>query len=96
MNRRSFLRLFLASAVSETINVEKLLWIPGTKTIFLPTKFKILTESQIVAMEIERLGPKIKSLFERDSVFCKILENRKVPVISSREMRIPLIIEPGK
>ena len=37
MDRRSFLSLFGAAAIGATLDPEKLLWIPGHKTIFLPS-----------------------------------------------------------
>jgi len=37
MDRRSFLSLFGAAAIGATLDPEKLLWIPGQKTIFLPS-----------------------------------------------------------
>lgn len=36
MNRRGFLGSLIAAASALTIDPERLLWIPGAKTIFLP------------------------------------------------------------
>ena len=41
MNRRLFLRLLASSAIAQTIDVEKFLWVPGEKTIFLPSQAQI-------------------------------------------------------
>lgn len=36
MNRRSFLALLSAAAAGAVLDPERLLWVPGQKTIFLP------------------------------------------------------------
>jgi hypothetical protein len=35
-NRRGFLKALTATAVAMTVDPERLLWVPGAKTIFLP------------------------------------------------------------
>lgn len=55
----------------------------------------MLTESQVVGTEIERVSPKVPTLFDRDSVFFATIEKRDVEKISARDMRIPLEIRPG-
>lgn len=52
-------------------------------------------ESQVVGTELERVLPKVPTLFDRDDVFYSSLEKRPVEVISSRDMRVPLEIRPG-
>ena len=49
MDRRSFLSLFGAAAIGATLDPEKLLWIPGQKTIFLPsaTSFDMIRDYDI-------------------------------------------------
>lgn len=96
VNRRGFLRLLALGVVGHELDIDRLLWVPGQRTIFLPTKaHRGLTESQIIAIELERIMPKIVTLFERDDTFYKLL-NKDLPLVSSREMKIPLVIEPGK
>lgn len=42
LNRRDFLRALLSSTVvAATVDVEKLLWIPGEKKIFIPSERQI-------------------------------------------------------
>ena len=94
MNRRSFIRLIASGLAASTLDVDKLLWIPGQKTIFLPSIHR-LTYSQIAALELERISGHMKSLFERDDTFYAAIK-RNTPIISSRSMRIPLIIKPGE
>lgn len=52
-------------------------------------------EAQVVGAELERVLPKIPTLFDRDDVFYSAIEKRPVEVISSRDMRIPLEIRPN-
>ena len=95
MNRREWLKLILSGAAGLALDPEKLLWVPGQKTIFIPPG-KILTYSQIVSMEYARIIPHLNNVFERDDMFYKVIKSTKITNISSREMRIPLIIRPGE
>lgn len=36
MNRRDFLKYLLATPIAAELDVEKLLWVPGEKKIFIP------------------------------------------------------------
>lgn len=54
-----------------------------------------VVESQVTALELERVIPKIRVLFERDDKFYANIKKRDVEVISSRQMRVPLEIRPG-
>lgn len=76
LSRRTFLR-FLASGVAGTVasaelDIDRLLWIPGTKTFFIPEN-PTLSMSQIVAIEWETRIFFHASLFDRDDTFYKIL-----------------------
>ncbi len=53
------------------------------------------TETMVVATELERVLPKVPTLFDRDDVFYANVEKRPVEVISARDMRIPLEQRPG-
>jgi len=94
VNRRNFLRLVASGLAASTLDIDKLLWIPGEKTIFLPSLHR-LTYSQILDAELNRILPKIPMLFERDDAFYAAIK-RNTPIVSSRSMRIPLIIRPGE
>lgn len=76
MNRRAFLRLLATGVVGYELDVDKLLWQPGVKTIFIPKPG--LTESQIIAIEMERILPNIKSLFDRSDTFYKLINKEKL------------------
>ena len=54
-----------------------------------------VTESQVQALELERVLPKIKTAFERDDHFYAHIKKRNVEKISNRQMRIPIEIRPG-
>ena len=99
MRRRDFLQILLGSAAASYIDYEKLLWIPGEKTIFIPAAqptFRFLTMQEIVALELERVAPHLRTMFERDDMFYKHITNREVSGIRNRGIRFPLTIRPGK
>jgi hypothetical protein len=54
-----------------------------------------VVESQVSALELERVIPKIRTLFERDDMFYANIKKRDVEVISQRQMRVPLELRPG-
>jgi hypothetical protein len=55
-----------------------------------------VSESQVAALELERVIPKVRTLFERDDKFYAHLKKRgDVEKISNRQMRIPLELRPG-
>src|SRR5215510_15564444 len=54
-----------------------------------------LVESQVAALELERVIPKIRTLFERDDKFYANIKKRDVEKMSNRQMRVPLELRPG-
>jgi hypothetical protein len=54
-----------------------------------------VVESQVTALELERVIPKIRVLFERDDRFYANIKKRDVEKISNRQMRVPLELRPG-
>ncbi len=54
-----------------------------------------VTESQVAALELERVVPKVRVLFERDDKFYANIKKRDVEKISNRQMRVPLELRPG-
>ena len=54
-----------------------------------------VVESQVAGLELERVIPKIRVLFERDDKFYANIKKRDVEKISNRQMRIPLELRPG-
>jgi len=54
-----------------------------------------VVESQVAGLELERVIPKIRVLFERDDKFYSNIKKRDVEKISNRQMRVPLELRPG-
>ena len=54
-----------------------------------------VVEAQVTALELERVVPKIRTLFERDDKFYSNIKKRDVEKISNRQMRVPLELRPG-
>ena len=54
-----------------------------------------MIEAQVTALELERVIPKIRTLFERDDKFFSNIKKRDVEKISNRQMRVPLELRPG-
>lgn len=54
-----------------------------------------VVESQVTALELERVIPKIRTLFERDDKFFANIKKRDVEKVSNRQMRVPLELRPG-
>jgi hypothetical protein len=54
-----------------------------------------VTESQVAALELEKVIPKVRVLFERDDKFYAHIKKRDVEKISHRQMRVPLELRPG-
>lgn len=54
-----------------------------------------VSETQVVATELEKVTPKVRSLFERDPGFVGTIKKKNVEVMSAREMRVPLELKPG-
>lgn len=54
-----------------------------------------VVESNVTALELERVLPKIATVFERDDMFYANIKKRNVEVISQRLMRVPLELRPG-
>jgi hypothetical protein len=107
MNRRQLLKLLASGVVGSTLDVDRLLWVPGAKTIFLPTTIVRPSDAAILALELQRIIPHIKDMFERDSVFYQRLEGGKVEIAGKniefpfsymekgKKVTVPLIIKPG-
>lgn len=54
-----------------------------------------VVETQVNALELEKVIPKIRTVFERDDKFYSNIKKRDVEVISNRQMRVPLELRPG-
>lgn len=54
-----------------------------------------VVESVVAGTELERVLPKVTTVFESDDTFFANIKKRDVEVVSYREMRIPLELRPG-
>jgi hypothetical protein len=75
--RRDFLKYLLATPIAASLDVEKMLWIPE-KTIFVmpPRLHQIayISDAQIIAIELERVIPKIREMFDRNDLFFDVVK----------------------
>ena len=53
------------------------------------------TETQVAALELERVLPKIERVFDMDDLFYAIIKRRPAEKISNRQMRVPLELRSG-
>lgn len=53
------------------------------------------TQDQVIGAELERVNPKLSTLYDYDDNFFSSVEKKPVQVISNRDMRIPLKLHPG-
>ena len=68
-SRRGFLSFIGAALASATLDPERLLWVPGAKTISIPEPRDISSEdisSEVIAAMFEQVRPKLQELFSRD------------------------------
>lgn len=54
-----------------------------------------MREADVAGLELERVLPKVKTVFERDDKFYSQIEKRPAEKVSNRSMRIPLELRPG-
>ena len=54
-----------------------------------------LTETQVVALELEKVRDKMQTAFDRDDKFYSFIKKRDVEKISNRQMRVPIELRPG-
>lgn len=54
-----------------------------------------VNEQQVVALELEKVLPKVQTVFESDDKFYSSIEKKNVEVVSYRQMRVPLELRPG-
>lgn len=77
MNRRELLKLLGMGVIGYSLDIDKLLWVPGQKTIFLPPINQGISLSEIINIEFERILPQIQTVFERSDYFYTILDKEQ-------------------
>lgn len=96
MNRRGFLRLLATGMVAQTVDIDRLLWVPGAKTIFLPPH-RGLSIAQIVATTYPRVLAENRRLAQSwaDSAFLRELERQGVIRPMGPPIAMPLVYVPN-
>jgi hypothetical protein len=97
-SRRSFLSSLIASVIVGPQVFEEVAKGKSFISLYSPKIF-IPSESNILALELARVGYSLPELFSRDDVFYKAIEaTRDYPdkLTLTRNVRIPLIIQPRK
>jgi hypothetical protein len=54
-----------------------------------------LQNAQVVALQLEKVRPKLPILYERDDTFFSMIQKRDFERVSTRTARIPLQVQPG-
>ena len=54
-----------------------------------------VVEADVAATELEKVVPKVRTVFERDDKFYATIRKRPADKVSNRQMRIPLELRPG-
>lgn len=54
-----------------------------------------VVESQVVALELEKVVSRVRQLFDEDDMFYSSIKSKNVDKISYRQMRVPLKLRPG-
>jgi hypothetical protein len=90
MNRRGLLKLLSLGVIGHMLDVDKLLWVPGQKTIFLPPPKIHFSYANIIALEMERAALHLSSLFERDDTFYRMIKDDKLEITTASGLRVPL------
>lgn len=92
--RRTFFKMIAMGAAGMVVDPELLLWKPGAKTIFLPPTG--MTMAQVIDIEMARIIPRIRDLFERDDLFYSAIKSGKNATMTvGRDMSIPIIVTDG-
>lgn len=65
--------------VGHTLDIDRLLWVPGAKKIFIPSasQVRFFSSSMIVEIEMNRIASKLRLLFERDNTFYTTITGKR-------------------
>lgn len=74
------------------VDPELLLWKPDAKKIFIMDIPAGMSMAELINMEVVRMVPRIRDLFERDDLFYQAIRTKEVTTITSGQMQIPLKI----
>ena len=71
MNRRGFLGLLTGAGVA-AFDPERLLWVPGRKLISIPAAPRLVTDSEVIAIMLECMRPKLEKFLVMKSCTFKL------------------------
>jgi hypothetical protein len=89
--RREFLKFLGLATLAVTAT-----GLPGTEVIKVIAEAEkiVLTDAEIIALELERVRRHVPLLFRQDNVFFEYIKTGKVEVVAECNMRIPLQLGP--
>lgn len=73
MTRRGLLRLLGAGLIGHTLDVDKLLWVPGQKTIFLPPVASYTRLETMDKVLREYYLPGVRRMLERENALYTLM-----------------------
>ena len=74
INRRDFVKILSGSAASlYAFDLDKLLWVPGEKKIFLPPEQRLIYASEIALAEWNHVMGVLKDIYNSDNLLYKII-----------------------
>lgn len=93
VNRRQLLKLLALGVAGLELDLDRLLWVPGKKTIFLPSPEKeLFTYKEIIDIELNQIASKIPSLFEEEITFYRIIAHYPNKSFVIKNIEVPLIL----
>lgn len=96
MNRRQLLKLVALGGAGHILDIDRLLWVPNTKSFFFPSEVSWIhspTISEIIAIEHLRVMANVRHLFERDETFYQLLGKYEAKIVSARGFHVPLEVK---
>ncbi len=82
MDRRAFLRTLAAGLIGSTVDVDRLLWVPSAKTIFLPPAVTVVDEDWLMREFLRSMKSQVVAMgrFERMVAWPEVRPGAVVPV----------------
>lgn len=95
IDRRGFLRAAFAAAVAIHVDPKAFVEAVATPLENVIPKATVLSECEVIAIELEKITHYIRTLFDREDYFYYLLSGKPADIITTRPMRVPLEIRPG-
>lgn len=85
MNRRELLKFISLGVIGHTLDLDKLLWIPGEKKIFLPsvTNYSdyIIKYEDLIKLQLEIIMHGMDSIIGKEITLVKGIKNRRIRIV---------------